>query len=135
MCWAWHSRNQAIVEAELAPDGGVEIVEITGDGGLLSRDLEKNVAAVAAAAYLRRARSSRGLRMRVHKQMPLASGLGSSGASSAAGAYAANELLDYASYCSISSSVPWKVSAQPRVHRMPTTSRRACWGHRAGAFV
>ena len=82
-----------LIEAELTPDGGVEIVEITGDGGILSRDSEKNVAAVAAAAVLRHARSSHGLRMRLHKQMPLASGLGSSGASSAAGAFVANELL------------------------------------------
>lgn len=34
-----------------------------------------------------------GIRMRLHKQMPLESGLGSSGASAAAGAFAANELL------------------------------------------
>ena len=83
-----------LVEAELTSGGGVEIVEITGDGGALTRDCEKNVAAVAAAAVLQRAGSSHGLRMRLHKQMPLASGLGSSGASSAAGAFAANELLD-----------------------------------------
>lgn len=88
------SKPGDLVEAELTPNGGVEIVELTGDDGLLSRDSKKNVAAVAAAEVLRRAQSPRGLRMSLHKQMPLASGLGSSGASSAAGAYAANELLD-----------------------------------------
>ena len=36
---------------------------------------------------------TKGLRLWLHKQMPLASGLGSSGASSAAGAVAANEIL------------------------------------------
>ena len=89
-----------IVEAELSAHAGVEIVQITGDGGALSTDPDRNVAGRAAADVLRRVRGShemqpdgQGLRLWVHKQMPLASGLGSSGASSAAGAMAANELL------------------------------------------
>ena len=53
----------------------------------------KNVDGRAAIDLLRRAGSSDGLRLWLHKQMPLASGLGSSGASSAAGAFAANEIL------------------------------------------
>ena len=81
------------LEAELSSARGVEIVEVTGDGGRLSRDPIKNVAGRAAADVLRRAGSSKGLRLWLHKQMPLASGLGSSGASSAAGAVAANEIL------------------------------------------
>jgi homoserine kinase len=71
----------------------VEIVEITGDDGRLSRDAMKNVASRAAADVLDRAGSRQGLRLWLHKQMPVASGLGSSGASSAAGAVAANEIL------------------------------------------
>ena len=86
-----------VLEAELTDRPGVDIVAITGDGGLLSRDPDKNVAGCAARAALRRAvergAAARGLRVWLHKQMPLASGLGSSGASSAAGAVAANELL------------------------------------------
>jgi homoserine kinase len=90
-----------LVEGELADSPGVEIVEITGDGGALSRDADRNVAGRAAAEVLHRAGSGRrarhaagpGLRLWVHKQMPLRSGLGSSGASSAAGAAIANELL------------------------------------------
>lgn len=84
------------LEVELSDDPGVTIVEVTGDGGALSRDPEKNVAGRAAADVLRRAGSApkpRGVRLWLHKQMPLASGLGSSGASSAAGAFAVNELL------------------------------------------
>ena len=85
------------LEAQLSDRPGVEIVEVTGDGGLLSRDAEKNVAGRAAGDVLRRAAergtAARGMRLWLHKQMPLASGLGSSGASSAAGAFAANELL------------------------------------------
>jgi homoserine kinase len=82
-----------LLDAELSDTPGVEIVEITGDGGRLSRDAKKNVASLAAGDVLRRAGSAQGLRLWLHKQMPLASGLGSSGASSAAGAVAANEIL------------------------------------------
>ena len=70
-----------LLDAELSDAPGVEIVEVTGDGGRLSRDAMKNVASRAAADVLRRAGSEKGLRLWLHKQMPLASGLGSSGAS------------------------------------------------------
>jgi homoserine kinase len=108
-----------MVEAELSERPGVEIVEVTGDQGLLSRDPVENVAGRAAGDVLRRAAETtidaekgygpfsaspdtkrgrtpfrgQGVRLWVHKQMPLASGLGSSGASSAAAAVATNELL------------------------------------------
>ena len=81
------------LEAELTDRPGVEIVEVTGDGGALSRDPARNVVGLAASDVLRRAGASQGVRLWLHKQMPLASGLGSSGASSAAGAMAVNELL------------------------------------------
>jgi len=87
------SRPGDVLEVELSKTPGVEIVEITGDGGRLTRDPMKNVAGRAALDLLRRAGSSDGLRLWLHKEMPLASGLGSSGASSAAGAFAANEIL------------------------------------------
>ncbi|MBI3466498.1 MAG: homoserine kinase, partial [Planctomycetes bacterium] len=103
-----------VVEAELVDRPGVEIVQITGDGGALSTDPDRNVAGRAAAELLRKVRlkpdttgptearlkpgttgmeGGQGLRLWLHKQMPLASGLGSSGASSVGGAVAANELL------------------------------------------
>jgi homoserine kinase len=120
-----------IVEAELSGRPGVEIAEVTGDGGVLSRDPRENVAGVAASAVLRRVAAGHeaasgqgepdtsspsrpdpgerarvkgstgrvhppdrtGVVLRVHKQMPLASGLGSSAASSVAGAVAVNELF------------------------------------------
>ena len=83
-----------VVVAELSERPGVEIVEVSGDGGLLSRDPAQNVAGVAAQSLLAqlslagpggRGPSPRdwpGVRLRVHKRMPLASGLGSSAASS-----------------------------------------------------
>ena len=94
-----------VVEAELVDGGGLEITEVTGDGGLLTTNLAENVAGVAAGSVLRHlAAGGRerpaglpepgyGVRLRVHKQMPLASGLGSSAASSVAGAMAVNELF------------------------------------------
>ncbi len=89
-----------IVEAEPSERPGIEIAAITGDGGRLSADARRNVAAVAAAAALdaMRAKASApaasGVRLWLHKRMPLASGLGSSGASSVGGAFAVNELFD-----------------------------------------
>ncbi len=91
-----------LVEIEPGSSPGIEIVAVTGDGGALSIDPTRNVAGVAAADVLARVRARvaggardvpAGLRIRLHKQMPLASGLGSSGASAAAAAVAANELL------------------------------------------
>jgi homoserine kinase len=85
-----------IVEAERADAPGVELVEVTGDEGALPADARRNAAGISAADVLRRAgpgRAAGGIRLWLRKGMPLSSGLGSSGASSAAGAVAANELL------------------------------------------
>ncbi|MBP7570263.1 MAG: homoserine kinase [Acidobacteria bacterium] len=87
-----------IVEAEFRDGPGVEIAAVTGDGGLLPVDPERNVAGVAASSVLAHlaacgAAPPAGVRLWVHKQMPLASGLGSSAASSVAGALAVNELF------------------------------------------
>jgi homoserine kinase len=90
-----------MVEAELSDKPGVEIVEITGERGVLPSDAAKNVAGVAAAHVLSRimerqtvkpAGAGPGIKLHLHKRMPLASGLGSSAASSVAGAIAVNEL-------------------------------------------
>ena len=84
------------VEAELRDQPGVELVEVTGDNGQLPRDAANNSAGVAAAAVLKRAGESGsvpGILLWLHKGLPLASGLGSSGASAAAAAVAANTLL------------------------------------------
>jgi homoserine kinase len=81
------------LEAELSGTAGVEIVDIVGDEGALSRNPAENVIGMAANDVLRRAGVPEGVRLWLHKQMPLASGLGSSGASSAAAAFGVNELL------------------------------------------
>ena len=83
-----------LVEAERRDQPGVEIVEVTG-ADALSTDPGENVVGIAAAAALERldAGSARGVRLWLHKQMPLGSGLGSSAASSVAGAVAVNALF------------------------------------------
>lgn len=88
-----------VVEVEVSDKPGVQIVEVTGAGNRLTTDSTQNVAGVAAADVLQRIQAGEkravvGVRLWLHKQMPLASGLGSSAASSVAGAVAINELLD-----------------------------------------
>ncbi|MDX2127606.1 MAG: homoserine kinase [Chloroherpetonaceae bacterium] len=82
-----------VVELSSSDSGQLEIIEITGDSGLLSRDPKINTAGVAVLALLDYLGQKRGFTMKLHKQMPLGSGLGSSAASAAAGVFAANYLL------------------------------------------
>ncbi len=82
------------VEARWA-DGPRSILEaVEGEGAEgLPRDPERNCASVAARAALRLAGEKRGVILRLRKGMPGGSGLGSSSASSAAGAVAVHRLL------------------------------------------
>lgn len=82
------------VRAELTGDGRVELVEVTGDGGRLSRDALDNCAGVAAQAVLARfGAPGAGVRLWLHKGLPLGSGLGSSAASAVAAAVATARLV------------------------------------------
>ncbi|MFT4551703.1 MAG: homoserine kinase [Chlamydiales bacterium] len=72
---------------------GAKIVSITGDGGKLPKDAEKNTASVAANALLKHIGRKKGVAIVLHKKMPLGSGLGSSAASAVASVVAVNELL------------------------------------------
>ncbi len=76
-----------------SPNPGVVITLITGDGGRLSTDPEKNTVGVAALALLKATGIQQGIEIELHKKMPFGSGMGSSSASAVAGAFAANELL------------------------------------------
>lgn len=82
-----------VVTARLGDTPGVVIAEITGDAGRLSREPGRNTAGAAALALLARLGTSQGVVLEVHKGLPLASGVGSSGASAVAAAVAVNELL------------------------------------------
>ena len=72
---------------------GVRIRSISGDGGLLPTDPEKNTAGVAARETIRRAGVEVGVELAIEKGMPIGSGLGSSAASAAASAFAVNVAL------------------------------------------
>lgn len=81
------------ISATIGKAPGITIRAITGDNGKLSRDPLKNSASIAAHSVLRAANSTLGIELSITKKMPLGSGLGSSAASAAAGAFAANLLL------------------------------------------
>lgn len=82
-----------VVRAERTDEPGVTIADIEGDGGQLTRDPEKNTASIAAASTLKLLGVSQGVRLIIRKNLPLASGLGSSSASAVAAAVAVNALF------------------------------------------
>ncbi|WP_187264629.1 homoserine kinase [Pontibacter beigongshangensis] len=71
---------------------GVTISAVTGVSGL-SLDPSENVIGVVAQKMLTDLEIAHGVELQLHKGLPVGSGLGSSAASSAAAAYAMNELL------------------------------------------
>lgn len=82
------------VIAEFDPSRtGAYIRSIEGDYGRLPLDAAKNCASVAANALLKEVGETRGVALTLKKGLPLASGLGSSSASSVAAAVAVNALL------------------------------------------
>ena len=76
---------------------GIRITKITGDDGRLPLDPEKNTVSVSVKHYLEAiGQSGLGIEIELHKKMPIGSGLGSSSASTVAGLFAANKLLNNA---------------------------------------
>ena len=82
-----------VVIAAPQDTSGVAITAIHGDDGRLSMDPQKNTASAAVLELLRRLETLRGISLTLHKGLPLASGIGSSGASAVAAVVAANEVL------------------------------------------
>ena len=82
-----------VVEMTLTESNEVRIVEITGDNGKLTKELLENTAGIAVTRMLEHLDLKPGIDIRLHKKMPIGSGLGSSAASSAAAVYALNKLL------------------------------------------
>lgn len=68
-------------------------VNITGDGGKLPREPEKNTASVAIQSYLESTGKEVGVDILLEKNLPLGSGMGSSAASAAAALVAINHLM------------------------------------------
>lgn len=74
---------------------GVFISKITGDDGRLPLDPFKNTVSASVQHYLRHiGRPEVGVDIELHKKMPIGSGLGSSSASTVAGLFAINTLMD-----------------------------------------
>ena len=82
--------DRAVVEFQDSSE--IEITCIEGDDGKLPKEADKNVASVSARAFLDAMGEKRGLRMKLIKGLPLASGLGSSAASSVVSVMALNKL-------------------------------------------
>lgn len=74
---------------------GVVISEISGDEGRLPLDPFKNTVSASVQHYLQHiGRPDLGVSIALHKKMPIGSGLGSSSASTVAGLFAINTLMD-----------------------------------------
>ncbi|MDQ7948044.1 MAG: homoserine kinase [Pedobacter sp.] len=74
---------------------GVKLINITGDDGRLPLDPAKNTVSASVQHYLDHiGRPDIGVEISLHKKMPIGSGLGSSSASTVAGLFAINQLMD-----------------------------------------
>lgn len=82
-----------VVEVREKKDPGLQVVSITGDGGRLPFEAEKNTCAVAIQAMLDELGREVGMEIYLEKGLPLGSGMGSSAASAVAALVAANRLL------------------------------------------
>lgn len=92
--FALHNPGDEVeVRLVTAPKEQVVITSISGDGGSLPYDVEKNCAGVSVRSLLDSLGVSDGVEIALKKNMPLGSGLGSSAASAAAAVFAVNALL------------------------------------------
>jgi homoserine kinase len=82
-----------VVEVREKKDSGLQVISITGDGGRLPFEAEKNTCAVAIQAMLDELGQEIGMEIYLEKGLPLGSGMGSSAASAVAALVAANRLL------------------------------------------
>lgn len=82
-----------ILEIRESAKPGVTILKIEGDGGLLSKEADKNSSGLSAIHILNMLKVDKGVEIKLNKNMPLGSGLGSSGASAVASAFAVNLLF------------------------------------------
>ena len=84
-----------IISAKRVGELGAIIEEVTGVGASrVTLEAKRNTASVAALEVLRKANADFGLELSIRKGVRPCSGMGSSGASAAGGAFAANLMLD-----------------------------------------
>ncbi|MBB6501447.1 homoserine kinase [Pedobacter cryoconitis] len=85
--------DEVVMKRSATP--GVVISKITGDDGRLPLDPAKNTVSASVQNYLKHiGRPDVGVDIELHKKMPIGSGLGSSSASTVAGLFAINTLMD-----------------------------------------
>ncbi len=85
--------DEVIMRLKQSP--GITITKITGDEGRLPIEADKNTVSASVQHYLQHiGRTDIGLEIELHKKMPIGSGLGSSSASTVAGLFAINTLLN-----------------------------------------
>lgn len=82
-----------IVEAKKIPQRKVKIVKILGNNPGLPLEAKRNTLGIAAWEVLRILKAKEGVEFKLNRKMPSFSGLGSSGTSAVAGAYATNLLF------------------------------------------
>lgn len=79
----------------LTGSSGITITKITGDNGKLPLNPAKNTVSASVQHYLNHiGKPDLGVAIELHKKMPIGSGLGSSSASTVAGLFAINSLMD-----------------------------------------
>jgi homoserine kinase len=83
------------VTAEVTREAGVHLGEVTGLVNTLPAVVAENTALAAADALMRAAAVNFGVRLHVHKGVPISSGMGGSAASAVAAASAVNALLSH----------------------------------------
>jgi len=81
------------VEVRLSDTPGVRMAKITGDGGKLPMESNRNTCSVAVQSFLGALGKDTGVEVDLHKKLPLGSGMGSSAASAAAALVAINTLM------------------------------------------
>jgi homoserine kinase len=86
-----HPGDMAVAHRSKQP--GVNIRLISGDDGSLPLEVDKNTAGIAASRVLEMLSVDEGVELELFKGIPGRSGLGSSGTSAVAGAYAVNILF------------------------------------------
>lgn len=83
-----------VISLKLRNDGIVRITKITGDSGVLPKEISKNTTSFAILEFLKKYKDKTiGVDIEIRKKMPIGSGLGSSAASAVAGVYGLNILL------------------------------------------
>lgn len=79
-----------IITVSLTDQSHDEVVSVTGrDAALIPRDPKSNCSVVAALSALNKLRDPRRVKISIHRELPVAGGLGSSAAASVGGALAA----------------------------------------------